>query len=99
MIPGMGEAESWHERKKASMDHLMESSRETKMVALGDKLSNMRAISRDYAQVGDKLWTLFHVTERKEHEWHYRTLADALRELSDTFAFQEFESLINQVFA
>lgn len=99
MIPGMGEAESWHERKKASMDHLGESSRETKMVALGDKLSNMRAIARDYAQVGDKLWTLFHVTERKEHEWHYRTLADALRELSDTFAFQEFESLINQVFA
>ena len=37
--------------------------------------------------------------ERSEHEWHYRGLADALRELSDSFAFQEFERLINQVFA
>jgi myo-inositol-1(or 4)-monophosphatase len=68
------------------------------MVALGDKLSNMRAIARDYAMQGDAFWQLFHVTDRSAHEWHYRGLADALRELSDTFAFQEFEQLINQVF-
>ena len=65
---------------------------------MGDKLSNMRAIARDYQQVGDKLWSLFHVKDRKAHEWRYRGLADALRELEDTFAFKEFESLVNQVF-
>jgi myo-inositol-1(or 4)-monophosphatase len=68
------------------------------MVALGDKLSNMRAIARDYAVQGGAFWNLFHVTDRREHEWHYRGLADSLRELSDTFAFKEFEQLINQVF-
>jgi myo-inositol-1(or 4)-monophosphatase len=48
---------------------------------------------------GDKLWSLFHTTDPKEHEWHYRGLANSLRELSDTFAFKEFELLINQVFS
>ena len=36
--------------------------------------------------------------DKKDHEWHYRGLADSLRELEDTFAFKEFETLINQVF-
>ena len=65
---------------------------------MGDKLSNMRAIARDYAIQGDQLWNLFNVKDRQEHEWHYRGLADALSELRDTFAYKEFEDLINQVF-
>ena len=90
--------ENWHARKQAAIDRLARASHDAKMVALGDKLSNMRAIARDYAQQGDALWNLFHTKDRKEHEWHYRGLADSLRELHDTFAYQEFERLINQVF-
>ena len=99
MVEGVREEDSWHQRKQAAIDRLARAPREAKMVALGDKLSNMRAIARDYAMQGDKLWSLFHASDPKDHEWHYRGLADSLRELSDTFAFQEFESLINQVFS
>lgn len=95
---GVSEEDSWHARKQAAIDRLARASHDAKMVALGDKLSNMRAIARDYAVQGEAFWNLFHVTDRREHEWHYRGLADSLRELSDTFAFQEFEQLINQVF-
>ena len=56
------------------------------------------AIARDYVMQGDALWNLFRVKNRKDHEWHYRGLAEALRELQDTFAYKEFEQLINQVF-
>ena len=93
------EEETWHARKQAAIDRLSNASREAKMVALGDKLSNMRAIARDYAIQGDALWNIFHAKDPKDHEWHYRGLADALRELEDTFAYKEFENLINQVFA
>ena len=96
---GVSEEESWHSRKQAAIDRLSRASHDAKMVALGDKLSNMRAIARDYAEQGDAFWKLFHVTDPAAHEWHYRGLADALRELSGTFAFQEFEQLINQVFS
>lgn len=98
VVDGVSEEDSWHARKQAAIDRLARASHDAKMVALGDKLSNMRAIARDYAQQGDALWNLFHAKDPKEHEWHYRGLADSLRELRDTFAYQEFEQLINQVF-
>ena len=96
---GVSEEDSWHARKQAAIDRLSRASHDAKIVALGDKLSNMRAIARDYAQQGDQLWNLFHAKDPKDHEWHYRGLADALSELRDTFAYKEFENLINQVFA
>ena len=99
MVEGVSEEDSWHARKQAAIDRLARAPHDAKMVALGDKLSNMRAIARDYAMQGDKLWSLFHASDPKDHEWHYRGLADSLRELSGTFAFQEFESLINEVFS
>ena len=96
---GVSEEDSWHDRKQAAIDRLAKASHDAKTVALGDKLSNMRAIARDYAELGDALWNRFHTHDPKDHAWHYRGLADALRELEDTFAFQEFERLINQVFS
>ena len=98
MPEGMTEEASWHQRKQAAIDRLSKASHDAKIVALGDKLSNMRAIARDYAEIGDALWSRFHAKDPKDHEWHSRGLADALRELSGTFAYQEFERLINQVF-
>lgn len=97
-VEGVSEEDSWHDRKKAAIERLAKAPHDAKIVALGDKLSNMRAIARDYAVQGDALWTLFHAKDPKDHAWHYRGLADSLRELQDSFAFREFESLIDQVF-
>ena len=95
---GVSEEDSWHSRKRAAIERLAGASHDAKIVALGDKLSNMRAIARDYSVQGDSFWNIFHAKDPKDHEWHYRGLADSLRELSDTFAYQEFERLRNQVF-
>lgn len=95
---GVSEEDSWHERKQVAIDRLRQAPHDAKIVAMGDKLSNMRAIARDYATKGDELWKIFHVTDKASHEWHYRGLADSLSELSNTFAYKEFISLINQVF-
>lgn len=95
---GVSEEDSWHFRKRAAIERLASASHDAKIVALGDKLSNMRAIARDWAVQGDSFWNIFHAKDPKDHEWHYRGLAESLRELQDTFAYKEFESLINQVF-
>lgn len=95
---GVTEEDSWHDRKQAAIDRLTAAPYEAKIVAMGDKLSNMRAIWRDYQMKGDELWKIFHCTDKKAHEWHYRGLAASLSELSGTFAYQEFVDLINQVF-
>ncbi len=98
LFNGENETETWHARKQAAIDRLRHAPHDAKIVALGDKLSNMRAIYRDYMVKGDALWSIFHVTDKASHEWHYRGLADALSELSDTFAYQELVTLIDKVF-
>lgn len=96
---GVSEADSWHDRKQAAIDRLAHASHDAKIVAMGDKLSNMRAIARDYKVRGDELWSIFHVTDKASHEWHYRGLAQSLAELGNTFAYQEFVRLIDEVFS
>ena len=94
----LSEEASWHARKQAAIDRLANAPHDAKIVAMGDKLSNMRAIARDHEQIGDEIWNLFHTKEKSEHEWHYRGLAASLSDLSGTSAYREFVALIDQVF-
>lgn len=93
-----GKTLTWQERKLRDMENLKNESREAKIVTLGDKLSNMRAIARDYRTIGDEVWQIFRIKDKATHAWRYQGLRDALSELSDTFAFQEFDSLIKEIF-
>ena len=93
-----GEGLDWRTRKEESLRRLKGASRDEKIVALGDKLSNMRAIARDYTSKGEVFWDLFHVKDKSAHAWRYRSLLDALSDLSDTYAYQEFEFLVNRIF-
>lgn len=95
---GVSDEDSWEGRKQAAIDRLAAAPMDSKIVAMGDKLSNMRAIARDYAEKGDELWKIFHVTDKAKHEWHYRGLARSLKDLEDTFAYKEFVELIDSVF-
>lgn len=99
LIPGQDESATWRSRKQAAIDRLASASRDAKIVAMGDKLSNMRAILRDYDKIGEKLWGIFHAPGgRDDHEWHYRGLADSLSDLAGTEAYAEFGAAINHVF-
>ncbi len=97
-IEGVSETDTWMERKQAAIDRLRQAPLDAKIVAMGDKLSNMRAIYRDYLTKGDSLWQIFHVSDKSVHEWRYRKLAESLSDLSDTFAYKEFTGLIDKVF-
>lgn len=97
-VEGQTSEESWKVRKEFAIKRLANVNKECKIVALGDKLSNMRAIFQDYSKIGDKVWEKFHVQDKKEHEWHYRELANSLYELNNTFAYKEFVYLIEKVF-
>jgi len=98
-IEGRSESESWRSRKQAAIDRLAAAPYEAKLVAMGDKLSNMRAIARDYDDLGDALWERFHAPGgRADHEWHYRGLAQSLNDLAGTHAYTEFVGLIEHVF-
>lgn len=89
---------TWQQRKQHSLNRLASASRDVMMVALGDKLSNMRGIAQDYAVLGDELWQRFNVKTKADHAWRFRQLAEVLKPLAETFAYQEFRQLVIQVF-
>lgn len=92
-------AETWKVRKMETLDFLRDhATREEKMVTLGDKLSNMRAIYRDYATIGDEIWKKFNQKDKAEHAWYYRGIGELLAELSDSFAYKEYMELVERVF-
>ena len=90
---------SWRECKTIQAKQLADAPYDSKVVALGDKLSNMRGIAWDYRKIGDEVWKLFHAPNGKSDvEWYYRSLGAALSDLSETLAYQEFMSLLEAVF-
>lgn len=95
--PELPRSESWALRKKYALEHLENADREVKMVTMGDKLSNMRAIWRSYLLQGDRLWDAFNVTDAKVQEQYYRGLLNAFKGLEDTFAYMEFAALIKNM--
>ncbi len=95
---GLPAEQTWKVRKQESIDRLHRSSRETKIIALGDKLSNMRAIHRDYDQLGDGLWERFNCKDKAEQGWYYRSMLAALDELSETKAWKELKRHVKAVF-
>lgn len=91
--------ETWMLRKRETVEFLKtRADREAKVLALADKLSNLRAIYRDQKQEGEKLWNRFNEKRKEKHEWMYRQVADALSDLSDTLAWQEYEELVRKTF-
>lgn len=67
------------------------------MIALGDKLSNIRAIWRDYATIGDKLWERFNQNDPHEILWYYGAVAESLADLKDELAYKEYVKLVNEI--
>ena len=90
---------TWRTRKRETITFLeTEASTEAKMLALADKLSNLRAIYRDVNVIGDAVWERFNEKDKKMHAWMYRSVAEALRDLENYSAWQEYDRLVKAVF-
>jgi myo-inositol-1(or 4)-monophosphatase len=89
---------SWQARKEDTLFNLKTLADDDAMiVSLADKLSNMRAISRDYSAEGEKLWERFNAGKDKQ-AWYYRELVDCLAPLEVYPAYREFRELVSGVF-
>lgn len=90
---------TWRVRKQETITFLeTEADTEAKMLALADKLSNLRAIHRDVCVIGDAVWERFNVKDKKMHGWMYRSIAEALNDLEEYPAWQEYNYLVQVVF-
>lgn len=96
---GTPAADTWLLRKRETVAALLAETRPAvKMIALGDKLSNLRATARDYALLGEPFWKRFNEKDKAKHAWYYRAVGDALTELAYYPAWQEYHRLAETVF-
>lgn len=90
---------SWKIRKQETIDHLEHTNdRDVKILALADKLSNLRSIERDYLAEGDRLWDRFNQKDTKEIGWYYRSFIRTCAVLKETAAYREYAQLVDKVF-
>lgn len=89
---------TWKIRKQETLNHLSAAPFAVKMITLGDKLSNIRAIYRDYQAIGDALWQRFNQKDKNEHYWYYFGIAKCITELGNHQAYKEYCDLINKTF-
>lgn len=95
----MSPNESWKIRKLESLEVLKNcNDRDTKMLWLGDKLSNMRSLSRDYDVLGEKVFDRFNEKNPKEQRWYHETILEYINELSEYPAYKEYKAHFDHVF-
>ena len=92
--------ETWESRKREALMRIEAGDRRVKILALSDKLSNMRAISRDYRRLGSQLFVRFNQRDPYRHAWYYRSCQALFAgELGNTDAYQEFCMHVEDVFS
>lgn len=92
-------SKTWLERKGHTIEHLKAAPREVQMIALGDKLSNMRDIDRDYPECGELLWQRFRMKDKEMIGWYYKGIRESLREaFQNVPAYEEYCKLVARNF-
>jgi (p)ppGpp synthase/HD superfamily hydrolase len=87
------EREPWRARKQRALDTLSAASATARLVAVCDKLHNVRSILADYETEGAKIWVRFN-GGKEGSLWYYRTLLQVLGRPPVLPAFAELERAI-----
>jgi len=90
-------SKSWKERKQATIDNLTDSHNDIKMICLADQLSNLRSLYAEKDAWGEIAWSKFNAP-KNEIEWYYRQVFMKVSNLWQTKMYQEYSTLLNEVF-
>ena len=96
---GLPPEATWRIRKEESLEKLKSTDDiDILMIWIGDKLSNVRSIYRDFLVDGNKVWEKFNQTDASEQEWYYRLILAYTERLSHTLAWNEYRALVDKLF-
>ena len=91
--------ETWRIRKEESIEKLRTTNDiDVLMLWIGDKLSNIRAIYRDFLVEGNAIWNKFHQPDSNVQAWYYRSIMKYTERLSHTLAWIEYKTLVEKIF-
>ena len=91
--------DTWRIRKEESLEKLRTTQdMDIWMLWIGDKLSNIRTIYRDFLIEGDAIWDKFHQSDMNAQAWYYRSVMKYTERLSHTLAWIEYKTLVEKIF-
>ena len=91
--------ETWRVRKEESLEKLRATDDiAVLMLWIGDKLSNVRAIYRDFLVEGNAIWDKFHQSDISVQAWYYRSIMNYTERLAHTLAWNEYKMLVEKLF-
>ena len=91
--------QTWRIRKEESLEALRGADDTDVMILwIGDKLSNIRAIYRDFLAEGNGVWNKFHQSDPNEQAWYYRSVMKYTERISDRLAWIEYKTLVEKIF-
>ena len=69
------------------------------MIALADKLANIRDIDREYPEIGESFWDRFRMKSKDAMGWYYIGVKDALEaDFAGIPAYEEYKMLVEKIF-
>ncbi len=86
----------WRVRKTNYINRLKSAPPSVRLIALADKLYNVRSILSWYHRVGDDLWKRFN-GGKEGTIWFYRELLEVFKETGSGFLTEEMESLVHRI--
>ena len=91
--------DTWRIRKEESLAVLKNTDDiDVLMLWIGDKLSNMRSIYRDFKVEGNAMWQRFNQSDPAEQAWYYTSIVKLTERISNTSAWLEYKKLTELVF-
>ena len=91
--------QTWRIRKEESLEKLKNTDDiDVLIMWIGDKLSNIRTIYRDFLVEGNALWNKFHQSDVNAQAWYYRSIMKYTERISDTLAWKEYKTLVEKIF-
>ena len=67
-------SDTWENRKRHTINYLATAPVDVVLIAVADKLDNIRAIREDYEKLGEKVWSRFN-RPKADQQWYFRSLA------------------------
>ena len=97
--PAAPPQETWRVRKEESLQSLANAEDPAiRMLWLGDKLANLRALGREHLHLGRAVFNRFHNADPLAHKWDYGTILELLQGFKDTPAYREYSALFHSIF-
>lgn len=96
--PEMKASDSWQIRKEESLAVLKNCPIESKILWVGDKVSNMRSLAKEYEKIGVKIFERFNEKDPYKQRWYHQTVLEYTSELNEYPAYKEYQRLFDFVF-